>query len=138
VRRAFLAVLGAAGMPVAESEGAAVIVREAPPPGREVSAVLAPIGPLGWTCAVEVAGAPPVAAPAPLRVADAERLAAAVASTRAGEAEPDRTGLANLLRRASHLAVDHADRFARIELGRIVLGARGARTIVVDAAIDLR
>ncbi|HTJ42623.1 MAG TPA: acetate--CoA ligase family protein [Kofleriaceae bacterium] len=138
VRRAFLAVLGAAGMPVAESEGAAVIVREAPPSGREVTATFESVGALGWTCVVEVAGAPPIAAPAPLRVADAERLAAAVASTRAGEAEPDRTGLANVLRRASHLAADHAERIAKLELGRIVIGARGARTLVVDASIDLR
>jgi ATP-grasp domain len=138
VRRAFLAVLGAAGMPVEESDGAAVIVRERAPVGREVSAVIEPLGVLGWTCVVEVAGAAPAAAPAPLRLADAERLARAVASSRAGEAEPDRVGLANLLRRASHLAVDHADRFARVELGRVVLGGRGAKTLVVDAAIPLK
>lgn len=138
VRRAFLAVLGAAGLPVGEADGAAVIVREAPPAGREVYAWFEPLGPLGWTCVVEVAGGAPAAAPAPLRLVDAERLASAVAATRAGEAEPDRAGLANLLRRASHLAVDHGDRFARVELGTIVLGGRGGRTLVVDAAIELR
>ncbi len=138
VRRAFLAVLGAAGMPVSEADGAAVIVRETPPAGREVYAWFEPIGPLGWTCVIEVAGGPPAAAPAPLRLVDAERLAGAVAATRAGEAEPDRPGLANLLRRASHLAVDHGDRFSRLELGTIVLGGRGGRTLVVDAAIELR
>jgi len=139
VRRAFLAVLGAAGMPVAEAEGAAVIVRETPPSGREVAALVQRVGALGWAVVVEVAGAgTPLAAPAPLRVADATQLAAAVTSTRAGEPEPDRIALANVLRRVSHLAVDLEARIERVELGRIVVGARGARTMVVDAAVELR
>ena len=138
VRRAFLAVLGAAGLPVAESDGAAVIVREAPPPGREVSASIVRLGALGWTVVVEVAGVPaPLAAPAPLRAADATALAAAVTSTRAGEPEPDRVALANLLRRASHLAADH-DRFDRVDLGRIIVGSKGGKTVVVDAEVLLR
>lgn len=139
VRRAYSAVLGH-GASAARStlEEGAVIVREAAPPGREVAATIAPLGALGWTVVVEVAGHAPVAAPAPLRVADANVLAQALVATRAGEAEPDRTALANVLRRASHLAVDHGDRIARLELGVIVVGAKGERTLVVDAAAVLR
>jgi len=139
VRRAFLAVSGAAGMPVDEASGLAVILRETPPEGREVSALIERVSTLGWTVIVSVPGAGgPLAAPAPLRVVEATELAAAVTSTRAGEVEPDRVALANLLRRASHLAVDYEDRIHRVELGRIVVGARGLRTMVVDAAIDVR
>jgi hypothetical protein len=140
VRRAFLAVLGAAGLPISETEGdgSAVIIRETPPPGREVSAVVQKVGALGWAVIVDVPGAgAPVAAPAPLRVADAALLAAAVTSTRAGEPEPDRIALANALRRVSHLAVDLESRIEKIELGRIVIGARGGRTMVIDAFIEL-
>ena len=139
VRRAFLAVLGAAGLRVSEAGDAAVIVRETPPPGREVTASIQRIGALGWTVVVEVTGVPgPLAAPAPLRAADATALAAAVTASRAGEPEPDRVALANLLRRASHLAVDHASRFDRVELGRIIVGPKGGKTLVVDAEITLR
>jgi len=139
VRRAFLAVLGAAGLPVTEGDGAAVIVRETPPPGREVTASVTRLGPLGWTVVVEVAGiAAPLAAPAPLRLVDATSLAAAVTATRAGEPEPDRVALANVLRRASHLAVDHDARFERLDLGRIVVGSKGGKTVVVDADVTLR
>ena len=140
VRRAFVAVLGAAGLPISETEGdgGAVIIRETPPSGREVAAVIQRVGGLGWAVIVEVPGAStPMAAPAPLRVADATQLAAAVTSTRAGEPEPGRVALAGALRRASHLAVDLEDRIERIDLGRIVVGARGGRTMVIDAAIDL-
>jgi hypothetical protein len=139
VRRAYSAVLGH-GASAARStlEEGAVIVRESAPSGREVAATIAPLGALGWTVVVEIAGHAPVAAPAPLRVTDASALAAALVATRAGEGEPDRTALANVLRRASHLAVDHADRIARLELGVIVVGAKGERTMVVDAATVLR
>jgi hypothetical protein len=82
--------------------------------------------------------APLAAAPAPLRLIDAQALAAQVAASRAGDPEPDRTGLANLLRRASHLVVDLGDRIARLDLPRVVIGGRGARTLVVDAAVELR
>jgi len=139
VRRAYSAVLGH-GASAARSnlEEGAVIVREAAPPGREVAATIAPMGALGWTVVVEVPGHAPVAAPAPLRVADANALASALVATRAGEGEPDRTALANVLRRASHLAVDHAERIARLELGVIVVGVKGERTVVVDAATVLK
>jgi len=139
VRRAYSAVLGH-GASAARStlEEGAVIVREAAPPGREVAATIAPMGALGWTVVVEVAGHAPVAAPAPLRVADANVLAQALVATRAGEGEPDRAALANILRRASHLAVDRADRIARLELGVIVVGQKGEPTLVVDAATVLR
>ncbi|HMG55736.1 MAG TPA: hypothetical protein VK601_19690, partial [Kofleriaceae bacterium] len=82
--------------------------------------------------------APLAAAPAPLRLIDAQVLAGQVAASRAGDPEPDRTGLANLLRRASHLVVDLGDRIARLDLPRVVIGGRGARTLVVDAATELR
>lgn len=132
VRRAIAAVIGPGG----EAEGSPVIVRETPPTGREVSAWFAKLGALGWTCVLDVPGAAgPTAAPAPLRAVDAITLAHHLASTRSGDPEPDRLALANLLRRASHLAVDHDDRIERLELGRIVVG--GTRTVVVDASIVL-
>ncbi|HUQ07794.1 MAG TPA: acetate--CoA ligase family protein [Kofleriaceae bacterium] len=139
VRRAYSAVLGH-GASAARStlEEGAVIVRESAPSGREVAATIAPMGALGWTVIVEIAGHGPVAAPAPLRVADASALAQALVATRAGEQEPDRTALANVLRRASHLAVDHAERISKLELGVIVVGTKSERTIVVDAATVLR
>ena len=87
---------------------------------------------------VEVTGQPPEAAPAPLRLADANALALTVVATRAGDDEPDRVGLANLLRRASHLAVDHADRLAEISLGEVVVAGKGDGAVVVDAEIALR
>lgn len=139
VRRAYSLVLGgrAGAAPTTLEEGA-VIVREAAPPGRDVSATITPLGALGWTVILEVAGHPPVAAPAPLRVADATLLAHALVATRAGEDDPDRTALANLLRRASHLAVDHADRIARLDLPVIVVGTKSQRTLVVDASTTLK
>ncbi|HEX7842951.1 MAG TPA: hypothetical protein VF469_36010, partial [Kofleriaceae bacterium] len=72
------------------------------------------------------------------RLIDAQALAAQVAASRAGDPEPDRTGLANLLRRISHLAVDLGDRITRLDLPRVIVGGRGARTLVVDAAAELR
>jgi hypothetical protein len=137
VRRAVAAVLGAAGLPTGDADGAAVIIRETPPPGREVAATIEKLGALGWTVVLDVPGAGgPAAAPAPLRVVDAMTLAYHLASTRSGDPEPDRVALANVLRRASHVAVDHEDRIERIELGRIVVGA--TRTLVVDALATLR
>ncbi len=139
VRRAYVSVLGlGAAAAHGEHDDGAVIVREAAPRGREVAATIAPLGALGWTVVLEVPGHPPAAAPAPLRVADAAALAQALVATRAGDDEPDRTALANVLRRASHLAVDHAHRIARLELGVIVVGGKGERTMVVDAATTLR
>jgi hypothetical protein len=92
---------------------------------------------LGWTVVLDAPGVAQVAtAPAPLRVVDANALAAQIVSTRAGEPEPDRVGLANVLTRASHLVVDLSDRIARLELPRVVVGGRGARTLVVDVYVD--
>ena len=66
---------------------------------------------------LEVPGSPQViAAPCPLRLIDAEASARTVIASRAGDPEPDRIGLANLLRRASHLVVDQDERLTRIEL----------------------
>jgi acetyltransferase len=130
VRRAVAAVVGPA-------ETAAVIIRETPPAGREVAVTIQRLGALGWTVVLEAPGAAgPAAAPAPLRVVDATALANHVASTRSGDPEPDRVALANLLRRASHLVVDHEAQIERLELGRVVVG--GTRTLVIDAHLTLR
>jgi hypothetical protein len=138
VRKAFAAVLAAAGK--ADSEGAAVIVRETPPSGRDVAVSFLRLPSLGWTVVLDGpgGGAPIAAAPAPLRLLDAQSLAAAVVASRAGEPEPDRSGLANLLRRASHLVVDLDARLASLELSRVVVGGRGARTVVADAHVELQ
>ena len=135
VRRAFAAVLAAAGKP---AEGGAVIVREPPPSGRELSVAFVRLPALGWTVVVDAPGAPGIAAaPAPLRLIDATALATSVVASRAGDPEPDRIGLANLLRRASHLVCDLGDRLAHLELPRVVVGGRGALAVVADAWCEL-
>ena len=137
VRAAFTTVLVAAGRP--PEAGTGVIIRETPPSGRELSVTFLELRALGWTVVLDPAGSGQLAAaPAPLRLIDAQALAAQVAASRAGDPDPDRTGLANLLRRASHLAVDLGDRLARLELPRVLVGGRGARTLVVDALTELR
>ncbi len=135
VRAAFTSVLAAAGK--SRVEGAAVIVRETPPAGREVAVSLLRLPALGWTVVLEASGAI-AAAPAPLRLVDAQTLAAHLIASRAGDADLDRAGLANLLRRASHLVVDQGARLASLELSRIIVGGRGARTLVVDAHAELQ
>jgi hypothetical protein len=134
VRAAFATVLAAAGR-TADATG--VIIRETPPPGRELAVSFIELPALGWTVVLDAPGQP-AAAPAPLRLIDAQALAAQVAASRAGEPDPDRSGLANLLRRASHLVADLGDRLVRLDLPRIVVGGRGARTVVVDALTELR
>ncbi len=134
-RQAFTAVLIAAGK--GTGDGAAVIVRETPPPGREVTVSLRELPALGWTVILEAPGTGQLAAPAPLRLIDAQALAAQVVASRAGDPEPDRSGLANLLRRASHLAADLGDRLDRLDLPRVVVGGRGTRTLVIDAFAEL-
>jgi hypothetical protein len=143
VRAAFSTVLAAAGRPQGDASG--VIIRETPPSGRELAVSFLELPAIGWTVVLEGPsggaggpGAPLAAAPAPLRLIDAQALAAQVAASRTGDPEPDRTGLANLLRRASHLVVDLGDRIVRLDLPRVVIGGRGARTLVVDAAVELR
>jgi hypothetical protein len=141
VRAAFTAVLVAAGRAPTDASG--VIIRETPPSGRELAISFLELPALGWTVILEGPGAGPgapplAAAPAPLRLIDAQSLAAHVAASRAGDPDPDRTGLANLLRRASHLVVDLGDRISRLDLPRVIVGGRGARTLVVDAGASLR
>jgi hypothetical protein len=131
VRRAFTQVLAAAGRAPNQPESA-VIVRETPPLGRDVAVQFVRIPALGWTVVVET-GSTVVAAPAPLRIADATALAASLVASRAADAEPDRAGLANILRRASHLVVDLDARLVRLELPRVVVGGRGSKTVVADA-----
>jgi len=136
VRAAFTTVLVAAGR--APDGGTGVIIRETPPPGRELSVSFLVLPSLGWTVVLESAGGGQLAAaPAPLRLIDAQALASQVAASRAGDPDPDRAGLANLLRRASHLAVDLGDRLVRLDLPRVVVGGRASRTLVVDAAAEL-
>jgi hypothetical protein len=138
VRRAFSAVLAAAGRLPTTTQTAAVIVREPPPLGRDLAVQFVKLPALGWTVVVDAPGSPQLAAaPAPLRLVDAENLAAMVVASRAGDPEPDRGGLANLLRRASHLVVDLDDKLARLELPRVVVGGRGSRTVVADAWCQL-
>jgi hypothetical protein len=136
VRAAFTTVLVATGRAPTDATG--VIIRETPPQGRELSVSLLELPQLGWTVVLDGLAGPIAAAPAPLRLIDAQTLAAQVAASRAGDPEPDRTGLANLLRRVSHLVVDLGDRIARLDLPRVIVGGRGARTLVVDAAAELR
>ena len=145
VRRAYGALLSAVrGAAATEARGGedaetdatgfAVIVREAPPAGRELAVSFVRLPALGWTVVLDAPGAVQIAAaPAPLRLVDAQALAAAVVASRAGEPEPDRAGLANLLRRASHLVVDLDTRVGRLDLPRVIIGGRGSRTVVVDA-----
>jgi len=136
VRAAFTTVLVAAGR--SPGAGTGVIIRETPPAGRELSVSFIELPSLGWTVVLDTPGSGQIAAaPAPLRLIDAQTLAGQVAASRAGDPDPDRTGLANLLRRASHLAVDLGTRLARLDLPRVVVGGRGARTLVVDAMTEL-
>jgi hypothetical protein len=140
VRRAFSAVLAAAGRATADAsgEGGGVIVRAAPPVGRDVAVSIVKLPAIGWTVVLASPGTAPIAAaPAPLRLIDAQALAAQIVASRAGEPELDRAGLANVLRRASHLAVALDTRLARFDLPRVVVGGRGARTVVVDAWAEL-
>ena len=135
VRRAYASVVARAGQSL---DTGAVIVRALPPTGREVRARVVHLAHLGPTIIVEAAGQPPEAAPAPLRLADANALAAGLSATRAGDDDLDRVGLANVLRRASHLAVDHADVIAELHLGRVVVPPERGGAVVVDAELRLR
>lgn len=138
VRRAYAAALAAAGRAPTTTETLPVIVREAPPAGRDVSVQFVKLPAVGWTVVLDAPGAPQIAAaPAPLRLLDAQTLASAIGSSRAGDPDLDRAGLANLLRRASHLVVDLDDRLVRLEMPRVVVGGRGSRTVVVDAWCEL-
>ncbi len=138
VRRAYGVLLAAAratsAVPAATDDRLKVIVREAPPLGRELAVSFLKLPALGWTVVLDAPGAVQIAAaPAPLRAIDAHALAAQVVASRAGEPEPDRAGLANLLRRASHLVVNLDSRIVRLDLPRVVVGGRGTRTLVIDA-----
>jgi hypothetical protein len=135
VRRAFASVLAAAGKLPTKTEAQAVIVRAAPPLGRDLAVSFVKLPSLGWTVVLD--GPQLAAAPAPLRLLDAQILASAVVASRAGDPEPDRAGLANLVRRVSHLVVDLDDRITRLELPRVVVGGRGTQTVVVDAWCQL-
>ncbi|ACY16617.1 acetate--CoA ligase family protein [Haliangium ochraceum] len=130
VRRAMSAVSRAAGLP----DGAPVIVRETPPIGREASAQVTSMGPLGWMLILEIAGVPePVAAPAPLGQVDIAEIMAHLQASRAGDPEPDRDALADILVRAAYLAVDNADVLEALYLHRIIITSRAERCVIADA-----
>jgi hypothetical protein len=138
VRRAYATVQIAAGRTLTTTETGAAIVRETPPRGRDVNVQFVKLPALGWTVVLDVPGAPQVAAaPAPLRLIDAQLLAATIGASRASDLDLDRAGLANVLRRASHLVVDLDERIVRLELPRVVVGGRGSRSVVVDAWCEL-
>ena len=111
-------------------------MRQAPPSGRDLSVAFIKLPALGWTVVLDLPHI--AAAPAPLRPIDAQYLAAHVVASRAGEPGLDHKGLANVLRRVSHLVVDLDVRLVRLELPRVVVGGRGALTVVVDAFAELR
>jgi hypothetical protein len=134
VRRAFAGAASAAGLTV----GVPVIVRETPPAGRQVSARVERLPDVGWTVILETSGSRPACAAAPLRRADAEELAAAVESSRAGEAPPDRAALAELLLRVSHAPVLREAEIDSLELARIVVAPKGGGAVVVDARTRLK
>jgi len=132
-RRAFLACAKVSPLEQA-------IVRETPPPGVELRARVVTGGALGaWlelAVTREGAGAPLVAAPAPLRRADAQALAEDERILRRGRGELDLTALGDTLFRLSWLAFELGDRLEEIRLERLVVTARtpgGAGAIVVDA-----
>jgi hypothetical protein len=134
VRQAFASVLARSN----KSPEGAVIVRKPPPAGRDVSVTFLQLPSLGWTVVLDAPGALLAAAPAPLRLIDAKALAAHVIASRAGDPDPDRVGLANILRRVSHLVVDLANHLVSLELPRVVVPGRGASAVVVDASATLR
>lgn len=134
VRQAFTSALARIGH--REEDGAGVIIRAKPIEGREVSVMFLELPSLGWTVVLE-AGARIAAAPVPLRAIDAAALAAHVVASRADDPEPDREGLAIAMRRTSHLVVD-VEEIATLELPRVIVGGRGAITVVVDAFATLR
>jgi hypothetical protein len=99
VRAAFTTVLVAAGRAPGDATG--VIIRETPPHGRELSVAFLELPSLGWTVVLDTAGTGQLAAaPAPLRLIDASRSPPGRGLARR-RPRSDRTGLANLLRRAS-------------------------------------
>jgi hypothetical protein len=135
VRRAFAAAATQAGLKV----GAPVLVRQAVPAGREIAARIERHPELGWTVTLSGPGARgPACAPAPLRRLDAEDLAAALESSRTGDAPPDRAALAELLLRASFAAVANEALIESLELTRIVVRERGQGALVVDGRTRLR
>ena len=134
VRRAYGAVATAGGL----EAGVPVIVRQTPPPGRELAVRFEPHAALGWIALVDVPGSGArTVAPAPLRGADAEDLAAALEASRAGDAPLDRAALADLLVRASFAAF-HDDAVAALDLARVVVGKKGEGAVVVDARVELK
>jgi len=132
VRRAFQAISAALGQ-----NEAPVIVREPPPRGHDLRARIQEISALGPFVVLDVPGHPePLAAVAPLTEGDARELSRYVSATRAGDPPPDRTALADLLRRASFLVAGRPE-VRSMDLARIVVGAQGDRAVVVDVRTEL-
>jgi len=135
VRRAFAAATSALDLPA----GAPVIVRATPPPGRELRVRLVDLPDIGWTLVARIPGQPePIAAPAPLSMHDAERLASLVATTRKSDQGMDPAGLAELLVRVSYLVWDHGDRIESLDLGRVIVSTDDGSVIVADATCTTR
>ncbi len=146
VRQAYATVGRLANLPV----GAPVIVRETPPEGRHLQLRICEYGPVGWTLLGQAQGSSlPFAAPAPLSVLDADKIAKDLTLATRGEDTPiDHTQLAQLLERISALPVDNADRVRSLHATKIVFASGGddtdkndrgeATLVVVDAHIELK
>jgi hypothetical protein len=111
----------------------AVIVRETPPRGRELRVRIRRYPELGLVLHLEQRGqSQPAAALVPLRAIDARAIARRVVASRADDPDPDWQSLAELLILASHL-VAAEERVRELDLAKIVVGARGDGSTVVDA-----
>jgi hypothetical protein len=130
VRRSFAALCD-------DADCEAVIIRETPIGGKELRVYLEYRAPLGLMLFLERGGArSPLAALAPLREIDAQRLAQSVLASRADDPELDWHALAELLVRASYL-VHLNQRIEGLDLARIIVGAKGEGAVVVDAQATL-
>ncbi len=113
----------------------AVIVRQRPPAGRELSVKIAVDEALGAMMVVRVAGhRDPLAAVSPLTQFDADRLSRSLCATRVDDPEPAKDEVAHILSRASFLHRD-VESMRTLALPRVVAGEREA--VVVDAWAEL-
>jgi acetyltransferase len=132
VRRAFAAISTRAGLEV----GSPVIVRETPAGGRELDLRLQSVIELGPMILAH-SGTSAVAAPTPLRRADATRIADLAAATRAGDESSGRTNLIEALIRISHLFSENADVLRSIRIARLVVSSSDGTVVAADACSEL-
>ena len=136
VRSAFTSILNAVSRPLSGADSA-VIVREPPPLGRDISAQFVRLPSLGWTVVLEING-------------QVVRRARAAAGARCRSARRCRRRLARRRRRArsrgarepAASAPRTSSRISAIASSgssyrAIVVGGRGSRTVVVDAWCEL-